>query len=280
MTYSPKTAVIADVHGNTPALEAVLSDIVSHGIKKIYFLGDIINGMDPLGSLRLLRDWGDVVCVQGNAELYLLTPDWDDFPRKEEDLYRGLFEILGWWKALIPADYLNWIESWPIIHSENGACFVHDSPVDRLAPEEWHEDGIDQKYKELMHHYHGVTPKLPDDKLSRLKSVMRRHSYTQVFAGHTHEPFVRVLDGLTICNAGSVGFNLDADPLAAWVSVEGPIGGDCRVTVHRIPYDIEQAIALVDAASDYPSFSQPHRMQSYKQMIRTGTHWRYHMPSR
>ena len=60
---------------------------------------------------------------------------------------------------------------------------------------------------------------------------------------HTHMPFVNQVRGIEICNAGSVGFNLDGDPRAAWLSVEAE--------------GVQEA---------------------YKQMIRTGIYWRNHLP--
>ena len=234
--------------------------------------------MDPAGCLRIIQNWGDMVCLKGNAELYLLTPDWDEFPQKEQGMYKELFSILGWWKAKIPAATLEWVESWPNIVSVNGACLVHDSPMDRLAPEEHSVDGIDKKYHELMHHAPGLSTGLSEADQSKLEKIMHQNSFCQVFAGHTHIPFVRHINGLTICNVGSVGFNLDGNPEAAWVSVDGELGENCRIAIHRVAYDIERTIAIVKASSDYPSFALQDRQNAYEEMIRTAKHWRVHMP--
>jgi predicted phosphodiesterase len=277
MKNTPTVAVISDVHGNSPALEAVLSDISRRGIEKVYCLGDVVNGMDPAGSLRLLRNWGDLVCLKGNAELALLTPDWDDFPLRDEDMYRGIIKLLEWWKAGISEEDLEWIVSWPTILALDRACMVHDSPVDRLDPEDHYVEGVDEKYHELIHHGAGLHSKLSDEELTKLGETMRQHSFHRVFAGHTHMPFLSQTDGIAICNAGSVGFNLDGDPRAAWLSVEGALGGDCNPTVHRIPYEVECTLALVDDAGDYPDFQAEGVQEAYKQMIRTGIYWRQHL---
>ena len=80
--------------------------------------------MDPAGCLRILREWNDVVCVAGNAELALLTPDWDEFPFKNEEMYRSIIKLLGWWQARISADSLDWITSWPTLLALDGACIL------------------------------------------------------------------------------------------------------------------------------------------------------------
>ena len=75
-----QVALLSDVHGNSPALQAVLNDIRSQGCTKVFMLGDIINGVDPHGCIQLLQEWcetnaAELTCLKGNGEEYLLTPD-------------------------------------------------------------------------------------------------------------------------------------------------------------------------------------------------------------
>ncbi len=48
-----RAAFLSDVHGNSPALEAVLENIASFEVDELISLGDIINGLDPQGSVHL-----------------------------------------------------------------------------------------------------------------------------------------------------------------------------------------------------------------------------------
>ncbi len=79
-----RTAVIADIHGNSPALRAVLEDVRTCGCRQLLFLGDVINGPDPRGSLELLLGWPEVQCIQGNAEWYLCTEGLEEFPWRDQ----------------------------------------------------------------------------------------------------------------------------------------------------------------------------------------------------
>ena len=60
-----KTGILSDIHGNSPALEAVLADAGQEGIQQLLMLGDIINGVDPHGCVRLLLEW----CAAEQVEL-------------------------------------------------------------------------------------------------------------------------------------------------------------------------------------------------------------------
>ncbi|MBN2719685.1 MAG: metallophosphoesterase family protein [Proteobacteria bacterium] len=63
-----RVAVLADVHANLPALEAVVEDMRSEGVKKIWHLGDAVGyGADPFACLQLLADLGAVL-IAGNHE--------------------------------------------------------------------------------------------------------------------------------------------------------------------------------------------------------------------
>ena len=73
---SNKIALLSDIHGNSPALEATLKDIERQDCSQVFMLGDIINGVDPHGCIELLRNWAnsnnvELACIQGNAEAYL-----------------------------------------------------------------------------------------------------------------------------------------------------------------------------------------------------------------
>ena len=68
-----RLAVLADVHGNMPALEAVIEDIESHGVDEVLVGGDLV-GRGPEGSLvtRRIRELG-WPSIRGNHEEYVLT---------------------------------------------------------------------------------------------------------------------------------------------------------------------------------------------------------------
>jgi putative phosphoesterase len=73
-------AVLADIHGNLPALEAVLADLRSFDVEGIIVAGDSVGGPDPIGTFDLLRSL-DVRMIRGNSEEYFLVFDRGAAPR-------------------------------------------------------------------------------------------------------------------------------------------------------------------------------------------------------
>jgi predicted phosphodiesterase len=271
-----RTALIADIHGNTPALRAVLEDVRAVGCTRLFMLGDIINGLDPAGCIDLLRAaWPDAAGIKGNAEHYLLTPRLDAFPLREDPAYAEHIEHILWWRAQLTSAQLEWLTALPDVITWGRACMVHDSPLDRMFPERWHRPEVEPIYQELYFHSKGIHPDLSDDLLGQLTSWMGSAGVEIFFCGHTHVPFYREAAGRAICNVGSVGMPLDGNPDAAWALVEDGPGGTRQVTIRRVAYDIGQILALL-AQIDYPSMDQPHRRESYATMLTTGIHWRVH----
>ncbi len=271
------TALLSDIHGNTPALEAVLEDVHSQGCTRLLFLGDLINGLDPHGCLQTLLSWGPVECLQGNAEAYTFTPGLDQFPLRSEPFYQELLALLAWFRdRLTPAEQ-TLVSAWPEILWWERACLAHDSPLERLGKEARYDPSLPVQYQEIIYHGHGLTPDLSAFEIERLTTFMDQHNLEQVFGGHTHIPFVLPLDGKLICNVGSVGMPLDGDPRAAWALMETQAGGSSQVTIRRVAYDVERTLRLLDSTDDYPDFKRPGMKDAYSQMISTGIHWKAYM---
>ena len=92
-------AVIADVHGNAWALEAVLGDIARRGVKGIVNLGDNANGpLDPARSVELLRGC-DAIHVRGNGDRMTGEARWTatraDLVFGSNSELRALAEVYG-----------------------------------------------------------------------------------------------------------------------------------------------------------------------------------------
>src|SRR5512144_3082588 len=98
-----RIALLSDIHGNAPALRRVLEDVAATGCERVFVLGDIINGVAPHACLDLLRTVDNLVCLQGNAEMYTLTPDLADFPWRHETLYAPLIRLVQWFQAHLSA---------------------------------------------------------------------------------------------------------------------------------------------------------------------------------
>jgi predicted phosphodiesterase len=199
-------AVLYDIHGNLPALEAVIADAEAAGAKR-YFLGGDYAAYSPwpLETLERLRALPETTWIRGNGERWLREPPTDrpDVMEAMAGIDHGVGRDEGWLYSLQAEFELD------------GALYVHGSPlsdVDSFAPE-------------------------PEDGEERLLSGV--HGRTVVF-GHSHQQFRRPgPNGTDLLNPGSVGMPLDGDRRAAWALRED--GGDFEF--RRTEYDVERAVA-------------------------------------
>ena len=269
-----KIAILSDIHGNSPALRAVLDDISKKGCSRIFVLGDVINGIDPRTCIKLLQEHENISCLKGNAEFYVLTPDLEDFPRKRETIYRDLIPLILWFQSHLSTQDLEWLQKLPDLMMWNQACFVHDSPLDRLFSYTRTIPGIPEKYQEFCFHSKGISTDTPEEEWDSLWRWMDGRSLSYVFCAHTHTPLCRKRGEKLICNVGSVGLPLDGDPRSAWVMLENEPGKESLLTIHRVAYDIEQMLHMVDEALNYPDFKTISDRQAYKKTLENGLFWR------
>jgi predicted phosphodiesterase len=270
-----KVALLSDIHGNSPALRAVLENIQRQGCEMVFMLGDIINGVDPHGCVQLLRSWVDenrvdLACIKGNAEAYLTTPDRHLLPKQEEEWNTDMIHLVQWWQDHLSASDIEWIDSFPDTLHWNDAYLVHDSPLDRIAVQ--NNPGIPPEYREWFFHGRGLVPATDQQTWQNTATYMDQHRIKQVFCGHTHVPFQKIIDGKLICNIGSAGMPLDGDYRSSWVLMENEV-----VTIKRVAYDVSLIHALIEDNPDYYDFKMPGYRDAYKKSIATGLHWREHI---
>lgn len=270
----PGIAVLSDVHGNSPALQAVLNDIDRSGCERIFVLGDIFNGIDPGGCVDMLRNRSDSVCLKGNAELYLQVPHLDEFSKRDDPDYAGVIRILKWFHAHLTPDQINWLDQLPLTLDYQGWFMIHDSPLDRLEAQSQDLEGIDEIYRELLYHGQGINPSMTESSWLNLADWMSENRYKGIFCGHTHEPFYRDVGEWFICNTGSAGLPLDGDPRGCWSMVVMGENGIPIIEMNRVAYDVDATIEMIKATPDYET---PQMLRAYEQMVRTGIHWKMHL---
>ncbi len=176
MTY----AIIADIHGNRSALEAVLADIDRRGITQIINLGDCVSSpLDAVGTADLLMAY-DFPTVLGNHDRQLF-----DRPRDQ----MGLWE--DWIIDDLSPDHLDWLKSIPKTLSIDDILFCHATPND--------DDDM------WLHHMGPAGRMVPRD-LGAVADRLGDTTANLICCGHTHAPaLIRLPDGPTIVNPGSVG---------------------------------------------------------------------------
>jgi predicted phosphodiesterase len=199
-----RVAALYDVHGNLPALEAVLGEVDEGDL--IVVGGDVVGGAFPRETLELLHRLGDRArWIRGNAE-------------------RWLGEAPGPGERMPPADELERLRG---ELDPDEAAWLHLLPA-RL------ELDVDGLGRVLFCHAtpHNdvdiVTPLTPDERLASILDGVRADV---VVAGHTHMQQDRRAGGVRWVNAGSVGMPYEDEPGAFWASL-GP-----DVELRRSEYD-------------------------------------------
>jgi predicted phosphodiesterase len=195
--------VLYDIHGNLPALAAVLADAESEGVDRWLLGGDYGTPSPwPLETLDRLEQLPEATWIRGNGERWLRDPPLD---RQE---VMASYELFA---GGLPDDVVEWLYGLPPRIELDGVLYVHGSPlsdVESFAPEP-------QEGEERM--LAGVRDRL-------------------VVFGHSHQQFRRPgPDGTELINPGSVGMPLDGDVRAAWATFAGDF------SFHRTVYDTRRA---------------------------------------
>ncbi|MEE4194341.1 MAG: metallophosphoesterase family protein [Anaerolineae bacterium] len=275
-----KVAFLSDVHGNSPALEAVLQDIDSYDVNELVMLGDLIPGVDPAGCVALVRNWaektdGKLTCIQGNSEAWVLTPDRNTlWEYGIEFLIPPLVDIVDWWEDRLSQEEIDWLRSFPATLRWRNSLLVHDSPLDRMSVKTESNPIIKPEHREWFFHGRGINDDFSDGEFAQQFEWMRQNDYERIFCGHTHNAFIRERNGKIICNAGSAGAPVDGDWRPSWVLLEEGNPGEKQLTIHRVGYELSRIFHLFDENQDYPHFQvRDGMLDDFKSWYATGHHW-------
>ncbi|SCE82747.1 Predicted phosphodiesterase [Micromonospora haikouensis] len=215
-----RVAVLSDVHGALPPLEAVLAEPDVAAADLIVLTGDIAAGPQPVEVLDLLAGLGDRVrWVGGNADRELV----------EARAGRpSPIEVSNWAAGQLRDDQVARLAALPTavtlpVAGLGEVLFCHATPRDD---------------EEVV---------LVDSRLSRWAEVLADvpAEVRTVVCGHTHMPFARLVDRRLVVNAGSVGMPYGG-PGADWALL-GP-----GVQLRRTAFDVDAACARVAAESGFP----------------------------
>jgi predicted phosphodiesterase len=213
-----RIAALYDIHGNLPALEAVLADVRDAKPDAIVIGGDVVPGPMPRECLHLLRSLEiPMHCIPGNGERVTLSQRRRIEPTEVPEAFR---EVIRWNAEQLTEQDAKWIASWPKMLSLRDVLFCHASP----------RSDIDV-----------FTRKTPDEKIAPLFEPVREHT---VVCGHTHMQYDRMVGRTRVVNAGSVGMSFQGNG-AFWLML-----GD-SVELRRTEYDLADAAKRISATS-YP----------------------------
>jgi putative phosphoesterase len=202
-------ALLYDVHGNLPALEAVLSDAGHAGADRFLLGGDYaLFGPFPAETVERLRGL-DAEWIRGNGERWTASPG--DAP--EDPVVRSAIEAN---REALGRDVVDELAALPETLERDGALYCHGSPSSDVR---------------------SFLPEPAEDEEELLKGVEQ----ARLVFGHTHLPFRREARGVELVNPGSVGMPFDGNPRSAYALVDD--GG--RVEHRRVAYHHAASAAAV-----------------------------------
>ena len=221
-----RVAALYDIHGNRPALDAVLAELPEE--VEIVVGGDIVAGPFPSETLERLRALGDRVhFIRGNADRELMPGEPGNAPQEIVDWVRSRLseEEIAFLHALPPTLTLD-------VEGLGRVLFCHATPhndIDvftAITPEE-----------RAAPHFAGVDAEV-------------------AVCGHTHMQFDRVIAGVRVVNAGSVGWPYEDTPDAYWALL-GP-----AVEHKRTPYERD----LGDFIEEWPTLSRREATEFFERL--------------
>jgi len=217
-----RVAALYDIHGNLPALEAVLEEVRLARVDRIVVGGDVVLGPMKRGTLQRLIDLDvPVEFIHGNCEVAVLA----EMAGADPGVPDAVRDMVRWSARLLQPDFEPILAAWPRtlrleIQGLGGVLFCHATPrneneiFSRLTPEE------------------------------RLLPIFDGLDASVVVCGHTHMQFDRTIGTMRVVNAGSVGMPFGA-PGADWLL----LGPDAQL--QHTAYDLAAAADRI-RASDYP----------------------------
>lgn len=213
-------AILADIHGNVPALDAVLADLDRVEPDEVLVGGDLV-GRGPEGAevVRRIagRGWRS---VRGNHEDYLL-----DFRRQrvpDSWWHEEVWAAARWMAADLDAESELWIAQLPLeleAESAPGLRLVHGTTSSNNR---------------------GLGPWTPDDTLEQELLVARR---SLLVCAHTHRPMIRETRRGKVVNVGSVGLPFNRDRRAQY-GLFRQAGGGWRVELRQVGYDLDRTLGV------------------------------------
>ncbi len=210
-----RLAVLADIHGNLPALEAVMADFAPFKVDQVVVAGDVINwGPFSAQVVECITREGWTV-IRGNNELYVL--DYQTPRARPEWSERSAFPMLPWLSRQFDVCGKEIVASW----SETLSLQFADAPALRV--------------------FHGTPrsmwePISPVAPACEIQNLLAGTAETTLIAGHTHLAMDRQVGRWHVFNPGSVGVPLDGQFTASYMLLDGSDDG-WRATFRRVPFD-------------------------------------------
>jgi predicted phosphodiesterase len=215
------------MHGNAVAFRAALADVERHDVDLIVSLGDVAQGgPQPKECVDLLQELG-CPCVYGNSDDFLITLDFGAEPVEDDERRQRLLDTADWSRAQLGEEGLDFLRGFqPTVQAGDVLC-CHATPTST-------EDVI-----------------LPETDRAVLERALADVETSAVAAGHVHHQWLRRINAKLWFCVGSVGLvwehEHDPAPYLPW-SEYAIVSDELQVAFRRIPFDVEELIAVARAA--------------------------------
>ncbi len=209
-----RLAVLADIHGNLPALQTVIDDMAQYAVDQVVVAGDSINwGPFSREVMEVIweRRWP---VIRGNNELYLL-----DYETERAPAHWSRFTMPPYLHDQLGHGWVNFIAALP----DTLQLRFRDAPPIRVC--------------------HGIpgdpwTAITPQSSVAQIRRWLRDISERAVIGAHSHIALERHADDWLIFNPGSVGVPLDGEHSASYMILDGSENGWQLAAHRRLPIDV------------------------------------------
>jgi putative phosphoesterase len=222
-------AFISDIHGNMPALEAVVADAKTRGASRLICVGDIVGyGPFPNEVCHFLEEQR-ITTIIGNYDQKVLEVA-DRGPTAAAGMKRKKRKILLWTAAQVTDQTLRYLAGLPDqlalqLPGKRKLLVFHGSPVSM-------DDAI----------YPSITAR-------GLKAKLGDRRADLLVCGHTHIPFVKRIGEVLVINCSSAGHPVDGDPRPAYALVRAEKGAALTGHIVRFEYDVGRTVEALKKTS-------------------------------
>ena len=212
-----RLAILSDIHGSLPSLEAVLDDLQKYQPDHIIVAGDMVTGPNSVEVLTILRDL-DCRMIRGNNENYILRFESGEAP--------------DWWYTSKQFGFVRWTFK----HMDKESLdFIHSLPEQRA---------VEYNHQHTIRVVHG-SPRNADEHLypgydpEPLKVALSQTIEPVLICGHTHIPWIVTENNRLVFNPGAVCASINGNPDAQYAMLTWQTN-HWEVEHHSIPYDMNR----------------------------------------
>lgn len=246
-------AVISDIHGNMPALQAVLNDAKNKCADRYIFLGDYYMNLPfPNEVIDTIRSVGHFHIIKGNEEDHIERLS----KQNQENWTDGQFSALYWTYRTLTKDNRRYLSALPakeiindagthIYTAHSSKAHFHHTVLDNINSRDFALNN-----QRNMDFIHGILN--TDEHLQNSLSALPDGIY---LFGHTHLQFHKKMYNKLLLNPGSCGLPLDRIQGAPYTMID-ILSGDWQVNEYRVLYDLDETIQRLKQSELY------HRGQS------------------